>query len=342
MVSRMIERLFGLAILPVATVMGLHAGPARAESADAPLTAARLEQLVAPIALYPDALLAQMLMAATYPLEVVEAVRWTHDNPAVTGPALEEAMQGQSWDPSVKALTAVPLTLEMMNDKLDWTQRLGDALLAQQAELLDAIQRLRTRADAAGNLQTTPQQKVAKVAAPPASGAGPTQTIYLVETATPDEYAVPIYDPAVVYGRWPYPESAPFYWSPPGYVGSGAVSFAAGVAVGWAIWGRVDWWQHRVNVNLPRYNRFNHTNLKSNTWIHDTAHRLGVPYRDRNVAARFSEQAREAAREASRDKTNADRGDAKKQAGTRRLDAKGTRAGRGSGGGGHRTGRRRR
>jgi hypothetical protein len=328
MASRTIHRLCRLTLLAMIIVTGLNAGPARAESADTPpLTAAQLEQLVAPIALYPDALMAQVLMAATYPLEVVEAARWSKDNPAVKGQALEDVMQKQSWDPSVKALTAVPQTLAMMNDKLDWTQQLGDVFLAQQQDLLDAVQRLRARADAAGNLKTTPQQKVAKVAAPPASGAGPAQTVYTIEPATPGEYAVPIYDPGVVYGTWPYPNYAPFYWYPPGFVGSGALSFAAGVGVGWAIWGRVDWWQHRVNVNVNRYNRFNHTNITNNTWIHNAAHRHGVPYRDRNVANRFADQNREAAREAFRNKANTERGDLQKQGETRRSEAKGARKG---------------
>src|SRR5205807_3840517 len=131
-----------------------------------PRTPAQLEQLVAPIALYQDALLSQVLMASTYPLEVVAAARWSQANPGVTGQALEDAMQKQPWDPSVKALTAVPQTLQMMNDKLDWTQQLGDAFLAQQSDTLAAVQRLRARADAAGNLKDTPQQKVTKTAAP--------------------------------------------------------------------------------------------------------------------------------------------------------------------------------
>ena len=115
-----------------------------------PRTAAQLEQLVAPIALYPDALLSQILMASTYPLEVVAAARWSQANLTVTGDALQTAMGQQPWDPSVKALAAVPQTLQMMNEKLDWTQQLGDAFLAQQNDVLDAVQRLRARADLKG------------------------------------------------------------------------------------------------------------------------------------------------------------------------------------------------
>lgn len=129
-----------LVIAAVLVSQGLSISAARAESATPPpLTAPQLEQLVAPIALYPDALLSQVLMASTYPLDVVEAARWAQANPGTTGQALEDAMQSQSWDPSAKALTAVPQTLQMMSDKLDWTRQLGDAFLAQQANVLDAV-----------------------------------------------------------------------------------------------------------------------------------------------------------------------------------------------------------
>src|ERR1700704_3077067 len=121
-----------------------------------------LEQLAAPLALYPDALVAQILMASTYPLEVVSAARWVKANPGTKGKALEDAMQSQPWDASVKSLTAFPQALEMMNAKLDWTQKLGDAFLAQQRELMAAVQILRTKADAAGNLKSTKEQVVAK------------------------------------------------------------------------------------------------------------------------------------------------------------------------------------
>ncbi|MDD2744804.1 MAG: DUF3300 domain-containing protein, partial [Rhodocyclaceae bacterium] len=119
-----------------------------------------LDQLMAPIALYPDALLAQILMASTYPLEVVQAARWVKANPKVTGKALEGAMVNQTWDPAVKSLTSVPQVLQQMNDKLDWTQKLGDAFLAQQADVMDTVQLLRAKASANGNLKTTEQQVV--------------------------------------------------------------------------------------------------------------------------------------------------------------------------------------
>jgi hypothetical protein len=284
-----IRRYFALAILSVAV---MNIGPVHAQNETPPRTSAQLEQLVAPIALYPDALLSQILMASTYPLEVVAAARWVQANPGVSGKALEDAMQKQSWDPSVKALTAVPQTLQMMNDKLDWTHDLGDAFLAQQADVLQAVQRLRQRADDAGNLKTTEQQKVIKTAraeaAPPSAGAPSPASqssvapanIYTIESVNPDEYNVPVYDPGVVYGAWPYPEYAPFYWYPPGWVGRGVFAFGAGVAVGAAIWGGIDWWRNRVDINVNRYNSFNRANIVNRNWTHNPAHRGAVPYRD--------------------------------------------------------------
>ena len=286
----------------------MNIGPASAQN-EISRTAAQLEQLVAPIALYPDALLSQILMASTYPLEAVAAGRWVQANPGVTGKALEDAMEKQPWDPSVKALTAVPQTLQMMNDKLDWTRDLGDAFLAQQSDVLDAVQRLRQRADSAGNLKTTEHQRVVKTVASleqapgaettPQSSAAPA-TIYMIESLSPDEYYAPIYDPGVVYGAWSYPDYAPFYWYPPGWVGRGVFAFATGVVVGAAIWGGIDWLRRRVDINVNRYNNFNRTNIVNRNWTHNPAHRGAVPYRDRNVAQQFGRPGHAAAREAYR------------------------------------------
>jgi hypothetical protein len=303
-----------LCAAPFMLVFGLVSAPARAQNAATPaqaqteqnLSKGQIEQLVAPIALYPDPLLTQVLMASTYPLEVVEAARWSHDNAAVKGAALQDAMQAQSWDPSVKALTAVPQTLQMMNDKLDWTQQLGDAFLAQQPDVLAAVQTLRAEAQAAGNLQSTPQQ-VVTVAPAPANVAAPgILRPIVIEPVNPDVYYVPVYDPAVAYGAWSYPDYPPFYWSPPGFVASNVVSFAAGVAVGSAIWGGCDWWQHNVIINVNRFNVFNHTNINiaNDAWIHDPAHRQGVPYRSASVAKRFDSANEAAVRDALRDRTD--------------------------------------
>ena len=281
------------------TVAATAAAPARAQNApaagaagaqDEKLSEAQIEQLVAPIALYPDNLLSQILMASTYPLEVVEAARWSHDNAGIMGQALEDTMQKQSWDPSVKALTAVPQTLRMMNDKLDWTQQLGDAFLAQQQDVLDAVQKLRARADAAGSLKTTPQQKVTK-ASPPVGTPAPAglAQVISIEPADPDVYYVPVYDPGVVYGVWPLPDYPPFTWYPSGWAAANVFSFAAGVTVGVAIWAGVDWWRRNVNINVDRFNQFNHTRIASTTWTHDPGHRRNVPYRNVSVAERFQQ-----------------------------------------------------
>ena len=296
--------------------------PAQAQQSAAPLSQPQLEQLVAPIALHPDPLLSQMLMASTYPTEVIQAARWVSANPGVSGAALQEAMQKQPWDPSVKALTAVPQVLQMMSDKLDWTQQLGDAFLGQQAELLAAVQRLRQRAEAAGHLKSSEQQRVSNVEAPaptraPSGGTPPpaaTTPRIAIEPANPDTFYVPVYDPRVVYGDWPYPDYEPYYWYPAGFTGYGILSFATAVAVGSAIWGRFDWWHDRVGINVNRFNQFNRTNIVDNTWRHNPRHRGNVPYRDAKVAQRFGDAGRAAARDAYRGKAEARRGDLAKGA----------------------------
>src|SRR5262245_19151641 len=289
-----------LAVIIACLFVGM-ASFSRAQQAAKPLTTAELDQLVAPIALYPDDLLSQVLMASTYPLEVVEAARWSRENPKLTGKALEDAMQGQNWDPAVRALTAVPQTLQMMNDQLRWTQELGDTFLAQQTDVLDAVQGLRARADAAGNLQTGKQQKVTKGARPPSAAKTAPATVYTIESTNPQEIYVPIYDPRVAFGAWPYATYEPFIWYPPGYVGTGVLSFATAAFVGTALWGNVNWWNRRVDINVNRYNSFNRTNITSNTWDHNAAHRGSVPYRDAKTAASFGDKSG-AARDQIRDK----------------------------------------
>ena len=299
-------------VLPLALAWTFAAVPSRAQDATVPyanqgqnqnmasLSQAQIQQLVAPIALYPDSLLTQVLMASTYPLEVVEAARWSHDNPGVSGQGLESAMQGQSWDPSIKALTAVPQTLVMMSDKIDWTEQLGDAFLSQQQDVLDAVQKLRAEAQAAGNLQSTPQQVVTTAPAPTGTVVSDVQRPIVIEPVNPNVYYVPVYNPAVVYGGWEYPAYPPFYWSPPGFVASNVVSFAAGVAVGAAIWGGCDWWNHNVFINVNRYNVFNRTDITNNIWIHNPAHRGNVPYHNPALATRFGRANEMDAREAFR------------------------------------------
>lgn len=261
------------------------------------LTAEQLDQLLAPIALYPDNLLGQILTASTYPLEDVMAARWSAANPNVKGPALETAMQQQTWDPSVKALTSVPQVLAMMSDKLDWTQSLGDAYLAQPDDCAAAIQRLRQQAQAAGNLQTTSQHRVTHIAAPPpvVVGSAPPPDYIVIEPVDPAIVYVPVYDPFVVFGPWPYPAYRPFFWSPPGYVAVGVIGFGAPIVVGAAIWAHYDWRLHHVGVNVVEFNRFNHTNLPntlaSQTWQHDPLHRGNIPYNNAALQQKFGNTA---------------------------------------------------
>jgi hypothetical protein len=310
-------RRFALCTVPLLLVSSFATAPVRAQDATTPaqsqsqtennasFSQAQIAQLVAPIALYPDPLLTQILMASTYPLDVVEAARWSRNNPSVTGQALETAMQAQSWDPSVKALTAVPQTLEMMNDKLAWTEELGDAFLAQQRDVLAAVQTLRAEAQAAGNLQSTPRQVVTTEPAPAGVAAPSGPAPIVIEPVNPDVYYVPVYNPAVAYGAWGYPDYPPFYWSPPGFIASNIVSFGAGVAVGAAVWGGCNWWNHNVIINVNRYNVFNHTNISNNIWEHNPAHRGNVPYPNAAVAERFGRSNQAAAREALRDRVDA-------------------------------------
>jgi hypothetical protein len=231
-----------LAIVLILLLAPLATGTARAQdqqaAAGAPqpqvLDAGQLDQLVAPIALYPDTLLAQVLMASTYPLEVVQADRWAKANKSMKGDALTAALDKQDWDASVKQLVSTPTVLDMMNTQLDWTQRLGDAVLAQQADVMDAIQRLRTKAQANGKLETTKEQKVEVT-----EQAG--KQVIVIEPASPDVVYVPYYEPAVVYGAWPYPEYPAYYFPPAPWYGVGGalargIAWGAGFAIGHEIW----------------------------------------------------------------------------------------------------------
>src|SRR6185437_3326046 len=203
--------------------------PAAAPSSNQLLKSEELEALVAPIALYPDDLLSLVLMASTYPLEVVQAERWVSQNKSVTGDALKSAVDKQGWDASVKSLVATPDVLTMMGSKLDWTQKLGDAVLAQQPDVMDAIQRLRARAQTNDMLKTTPQQVVQVTQQP--SG----QKVITIQSASPDTVYVPYYDPNVVYGSWPYQEYPAYSWGYPGYIGAGVIAAGIGFGTGYLV-----------------------------------------------------------------------------------------------------------
>jgi hypothetical protein len=251
-----------------------------------------LEQMVAPIALYPDSLLAQVLMASTYPLEIVLAARWSKEHPDIKGDAVAKAVENETWDPSVKSMVTFPDVLTMMNDKLDWTQKLGDAVLAQRADVMAAVQRLRVKAKDSGNLKTSKEQTVKTEAAPAGS---PAPQVIIIESPSPEVVYVPTYNPTVVYGAWPYPAYPPYYYYPPGYAaGTAFLSFSAGVIVGGALWGGFNWGHSDIDVNVNRYNNFNrNTNINanrtnvSNRWEHNSAHRQGVGYRDTATQQRY-------------------------------------------------------
>jgi hypothetical protein len=276
--------------MPIAAIAQTADKPAapstQAQPANAPAPAAellkpgQLEALVAPIALYPDELLANVLAASTYPLEVVQADRWLKEHKTLKGDAVKAEVDKQSWDDSVKALASTADVLSMMSDKLEWTQKLGDAFLAQQPDVMDAIQRLRNKAYDNKKLVTTKQQKVSVQ-----SQEG--KQVVVIQQADPQTMYVPYYDPATVYGTWPYAEYPPYYWGYPSYIGAGAV--AAGLAFGtaWAIgrWGNYwgggcNWGNRNVYVN--------HRTTNINTgWQHNPAHRQGVRYNNTNVQQRF-------------------------------------------------------
>jgi hypothetical protein len=275
------QLLLTLTIL-VATAVGAAAQqpaatPPPPAPADELLKPEQLEALVAPIALYPDALLANMLAAATYPLEVVEADRFIKDNKKLKGAALETEVGKKGWDDSVKALTATPSVLDMMSDKLDWTKELGDAMLAQQADLMDAIQRLREKARTNNKLSSNKQQKVTVKQQE-------SKQVIVIEPTDPDAMYVPYYEPAAVYGDWPYAAYPPYYFGYPAYIGAGVI--AAGIAFGtaWAIgrWGNYwgggcNWGNRNVYVN----------HRTTNVWQHNSAHRQGVRYNNASVQQRF-------------------------------------------------------
>ncbi len=256
---------------------------ATAQQTAKPFKKEELQQLLAPVALYPDQLLAQVLMASTYPLQVVQAARWQKDNSKLKGDALDKALAGKDWDPSVKSLIPFPQVLQMMNDRLEWTQKLGDAFLGQQSEVMAQVQYLRQKAQQAGTLKSNKQQTVST-----------SDNIIVIAPANPQVVYVPVYNTTVVYGTWWYPAYPPYYYPPP----TGA-AFAAGVFWGAAIpasahywgWGNCDWHHGDINIDVDRFNNININSPKinSNRWEHNVNNRGPVPYRDQNTRERFGQ-----------------------------------------------------
>ena len=296
-------------------VLGQGGAGGTAAKPSGPLRPEQLDQMLAPIALYPDALLAQVLVASTYPLEVIRADRFAKQNQKLKGDALVKAAKDEEWDPSVKAMLQFPGLLAMMSEKLDWTTGLGDAFLAQQREVMDSVQRLRKMAYEAGNLKSSKEQ-VVKV-----EGAGASTQAIIIEPAQPQVVYVPAPNPTVVYGTWPYPAYPPYPYYPPGYtLGVAALGFAAGVAVGgaWGAWG-CGWGHGDVNINAGTYNNFaknNYVNgqrnqvnpLKNQNWQHNPEHRRGAQYRDPSTSQRFGQGGRGGTGSGARPSTSDRRG----------------------------------
>ena len=299
---------FALAISQSVPAQTPPSGPTGASSTKAVATTKsfsqqELDQLAAPIALYPDPLVAQVLMASTYPLEIVFAERWVKANPSLKDKALEDALQNQPWDPAVKSLAVFPQVLTMMSEKLDWTQKLGDAFLAQQQDVMATIQTLRGKAVAQGTLKDSKEQSVV-------TEVQNNTTIIKIEPADPQVVYVPTYNPSVVYGAWPYPAYPPYYWYPPGYAYGGALlGFTAGAIIGGALWGNVNWGGGDININSNRYNNFNRSNISDGKWNHNVNHRGAVPYRDKGVAQQYGrgQSANAGSRDAFRGRADAGR-----------------------------------
>jgi len=262
--------------------------PGPAALAANPLNKEQLEQLVAPIALYPDPLLSQVLMAATYPLEVVEADRWARDpaHQALKGDALTNALKVENWDPSVMALVPFPRLLALMAERLQWTQALGNAFLAQQSDVMDAVQALRHDAMQAGNLKATPQCHCVIQT----SG-----DIISILPSDSEVVCIPLYNPQVVYGAWPVPDYPPYafpipvgFYFEPGYpIGFWPFIELAGFGPLWGWWS-LDWGGHAIFIDRGRYAALDpHPAFAGNAWVHDPAHRGGVGYDDPAVTARF-------------------------------------------------------
>lgn len=260
------------------------------------LSNAQLDQLMAPVALYPDALLSQILMGSTYPDDIAAAAKWSAAHADQSGDEAVRAVDAQTWDPSVKSLVAFPSVMDMMGREPGWVKSVGDAFLAQSEAVMDAVQRLRTQAQKAGNLKSTPQQTVTTTTANE-------KTVVVIEPADPQVVYVPSYNPSVVYGTWAYPSYPPYYYPPPpGSMFANAlvagIGFGVGVAAINSLWGDANWGHGDVDIDVDRYNNINvnnridRNNVNSNraTWQHNAANRGNAPYADTASRQRFDSQ----------------------------------------------------
>ena len=321
------------------------------DNAAPPIPPDQLDSLVAPVALYPDPLLAQVLAASTYPLEIIQLQQWLGRNGSLKDQALTDAVMKQDWDPSVQALAPLPDLVKRLADDIKWTTDLGNAFLAQQSDVMDAVQRMREKAKAAGNLKSNEQMKVQTETVE-------SKQVIVIQSANPQVVYVPVYTPTVVYGPPIYPYPA-IYYPPPSYYAAGAVfAFGVGLAIG-AAWGggygwgcgwghhntviinnRNNYVSHYNNVNINRNTNINRNINNNNNWQHNAQHRGGTPYSNRATATKYGGSARGdslSSRQASarqqpsgsnRGATGANR--AGSNAGTRPSN---TSANRGSGGG---------
>ena len=247
---------------------------------------ADLDAMLAPIALYPDELLSQILMASTYPLEVVEAARWSAAHPGLVGQDAVAAVDGEDWDPSVKSLVAFPDVLAMMSDRLEWTQSLGEAFLAQQPDLMLSVQKLRRAAYDEGNLASSDEMVVTREGSDIA-----------LDSPSPERMYVPYYDPRVVYGDWWWPDAQPVYWAPwPGYyVGGYGFAWGLGIPLGMNFFfADFDWHRHHVRLHDRRPFYFHGRDhrpitVRNGEWRHDPHHRHGVAYQNPLVRRDFGD-----------------------------------------------------
>ena len=271
----------------------------------------QLDSLVAPIALYPDPLLAQVLVASTYPLEIMQLQQWLTKHSDLKDKALSDAVMKEDWDPSIQSMAALPDVVKRLADDVKWTTDLGNAFLAQESDVMDAVQRMRMKAKDAGNLKSTDQMKVETQVVE-------SKTVVVIEQSNPQVVYVPTYNPVVVYGPpvYPYP---PIYYPPPSYYAAGvAISFGVGLAIG-AAWGGGGWccnsgWGHsnnnitinnnntyvrntninnsNRNTNINNSNRQNinnsgNRNNGNSTWQHNPQHRGGAPYSNQATAKQY-------------------------------------------------------
>jgi hypothetical protein len=247
-----------------------------------------LAQILAPIALYPDTLLAQMFMAATYPLEIVEAARFVKEKPSLKEDALDKALKEKEWDVSVKSLCHFPTVLASLSENLDATKRLGDYFLDNQKAVMDMVQTLRAKAKEEGSLETTKEQKVVVE-----------KEIIVIESANPEVIYVPSYSCTYVYGPWWYPAYPPYVWYPP----PPRYGFGVGVVIGIGIgsWCQPNWRRGDIDIDIDRTNNFNKNvdrdrQGKGNrqSWKHNPRHRQGVAYNNKATRGKFGQSDRAA------------------------------------------------